>query len=262
MSEHATLLVQLDEWLNAKEGEAFEFKEAKNHLDFEELTKHCCALANEGGGKVLLGVTDKRPRKVVGSRAFSQPERTRNGLCERLPLRIDFVLIQHPNGPVLVFHVPPRPVGTPIQYKGIAWMRERDNLVPMSADRLREIFAEAGHDFSADVCPGVSFADLSLCALEDFRRRWSEKHRKAESGTQADRLGTLSPQQLLNDAGVLDGEQVTYAGLILFGTRKAVGKHLAQAEVIWEYRAGEASGPAQARQEFREGFFGFYEQLW
>src|SRR5262249_4154301 len=106
------------------------------------------------------------------------------------------------------------------------------------------------------------FADLSLGAIEDFRRRWSEKCRKAESGTQADRLGTLSPQQLLNDAGVLDGEQVTYAGLILFGTRKAVGKHLAQAEVIWEYRAGEASGPAQARQEFREGFFGFYEQLW
>jgi ATP-dependent DNA helicase RecG len=262
MSQQAALLAQLDEWMKAKEGENIEFKQAKNHFDFEELTRYCCALANEGGGKIILGVTDKRPRKVVGSQAFPQPERTRNGLCQRLPLRIDFDLIAHPDGPVLVLHIPPRPVGTPIQYKGTAWMRERDNLVAMSADRLREIFAESGHDFSADICPGISLADLAPVAIDDFRRRWAEKCRKADNGTLADRLGTLSPQQLLSDAELLEEQNVTYAGLILFGTRKAVGKHLAQAEVIWEYRSREASGPAQAREEFREGFFGFYERLW
>src|SRR5262249_25963469 len=76
------------------------------------------------------------------------------------------------------------------------------------------------------------------------------------------RLGTLSQEQLLSDAELVEDQNVTYAGLILFGTRKALGKHLAQAEVVWEYRAGDASGPAQAREEFREGFFGFYERLW
>ena len=52
---------QLQKWLNAKENEHLEFKEAKNHFDFEKLVKYCAALANEGGGSIILGVTDSRP---------------------------------------------------------------------------------------------------------------------------------------------------------------------------------------------------------
>ena len=44
--------------------------------------KYCVALANEGGGKVILGVTDKRPRAVVGSQAFPDLERTKAGLIK------------------------------------------------------------------------------------------------------------------------------------------------------------------------------------
>ena len=65
------------EWLlDAKEGENVEFKKAQKAFEFDELAKYACALANRGGGYVVLGVTDKRPRKVVGSRAFVQPVRT------------------------------------------------------------------------------------------------------------------------------------------------------------------------------------------
>jgi ATP-dependent DNA helicase RecG len=78
----------------------------------------------------------------------------------------------------------------------------------------------------------------------------------------ADRLKTLSYEQLLSDAELLEGGKLTYAALILLGSRKALGKFLAQAEVVWEYRSTEASGPAQDRSEYREGFFGFYEKLW
>ncbi|MEI6421766.1 MAG: ATP-binding protein, partial [Lentisphaerota bacterium] len=42
----------------------------------------------------------------------------------------------------------------------------------------------------------------------------------------------------------------------------ALGRLLGQAEVIFEYRSTEASGPAQQREEFRQGFFSFYERLW
>ena len=61
------------ELLNAKEGENVEFKEAKNSFDFDTLVKYACALSNLGGGCVVFGITDKRPRKVVGSLAFGQP---------------------------------------------------------------------------------------------------------------------------------------------------------------------------------------------
>jgi len=257
----AASLTQLREWMDGKEGEHLEFKEAKNRYDFEELVKYCAALANEGGGKVILGVSDRRPRRVVGTSEFAQPERTRRGLRDRLPLGIDFDEVHHPDGRVLVFHVPPRPVGTPVQYKGVYWMRDADSLTTMSEDRLRQIFAESGHDFSADPSPAPP-EDLDRRAVEDFRRRWIDKARRAGNADFAGRLETLSPDQLLGDAETLVDGRVTYAALVLFGTRQAVGRHLAQAEVVFEYRSGEASGPAQDRREYRQGFFSFYDELW
>ena len=80
---------QLQEWLGAKENEHLEFKEAKNNFHFEKLVDYCAALANEGGGKMVLGVTDKKPRKVVGCNAFDQPARTIGGLVEKLRLKIE-----------------------------------------------------------------------------------------------------------------------------------------------------------------------------
>ena len=68
-----TSLAELRELMDAREeGEHLEFKEAKQRYDFEELVKYCCALANEGGGRMVLGVTDRKPRRVVGCQAFSE----------------------------------------------------------------------------------------------------------------------------------------------------------------------------------------------
>ena len=49
------------------ETEQLEFKEAKNQFDTTKLYRYCVALANEGGGKLILGVSDKPPRKVVAT---------------------------------------------------------------------------------------------------------------------------------------------------------------------------------------------------
>jgi predicted HTH transcriptional regulator len=72
---------KIDEILDRTEGENLEFKAARSHFHFDELVKYCTALANEGGCSIVLGVTDKRPRQVVGTSSFKQPERTcRKGL--------------------------------------------------------------------------------------------------------------------------------------------------------------------------------------
>jgi|SRR6056297_558140 len=246
---------QLEGLLDSKEDEHLEFKEARTSFQFDKLVQYCAALANEAGGNIILGVTDKRPRQVVGTKAFSQPERTRAGLIEKLHLNIDFSLVDHPNGRVLIFHVPAHPVGNPIKADGIYWERQGDSLMPMSEARLRTILAEAGHDFSADISPNATMADLDPEAIEDFRQRWIKK-----TGNQS--LATLSREQLLIDIEALANGKLTYAALILFGTRQALGRHLAQAEVVFEYRSSDASGPAQQRVEFRQGFFGFYDKLW
>src|SRR5262249_27966034 len=51
--------------------------------------------------------------------------------------------------------------------------------------------------------------------------------------------------------------------LLMFGTREALGRYqLAHAEVIFEYRSQEASGPPAQREEFRQGFLPTLDALW
>jgi len=249
------ILKQLEQWMKEKEGEHCEFKEAKRDYSFEKLVKYCVALANERGGRIMLGVTDQEPRQVVGTRAYQNLEKTKAGLMERLPLRIETDEINHPQGRVLVFHIPSRPLGYPIAYKGAYWMRRGQELVPMTQDLLQKIFAETGPDFSAEICRKANIADLDLEAVENFRQRWI---RKVENPA----LANLSPDQLLTDAELLVDGGLTYAALTLFGIRQALGKYLGQAEVIFEYRSQEASIPCQQREEYRLGFFAFMDNLW
>ncbi|HOK45946.1 MAG TPA: ATP-binding protein [Bryobacteraceae bacterium] len=246
---------ELETWLSEPEAERLEFKEAKNNFHFETLAKYCAALANEGGGKIIFGVTDRRPRRVVGSTAFEEPGRTVASLVSRLAIQVTFEEIQHPGGRVLVFHVPPRPVGVPIQYDGVFWSRAGDELRPLSQDRLRRIFQEAGPDFSAELHPEATIDDLDPALIERFREMWMRK-----SGNGA--LAGITSRQLLEDAELLVGDKVTHAALVLLGTKPALGKRLAQAELVFEYRSSEASIPYQQRIEYRSGFLGYLDELW
>jgi hypothetical protein len=70
----ATTPEQIDLWRQSpSEHRRLEFKEAKTQFDNRKLYEYCVALANEGGGRLLLGVADKPPRPVVGMQAFSDP---------------------------------------------------------------------------------------------------------------------------------------------------------------------------------------------
>ena len=123
--------ITIEDLLTAKEGEQTQFKEAKRRFDSDEAAQICCALANCGGGMFVLGITDKRPRKVIGSEAFDQPERTRKGLIDKLKVMVDFQILKDPEGKrVLVFSVTSRPMGLPVQVDGIAWWYEGDSLMP------------------------------------------------------------------------------------------------------------------------------------
>ncbi len=246
---------QFEHWLQADEGEHLEFKAAENRYDFEALTRYCVALANEQGGTFILGVTDKRPRQPLGTRAFQNLERTKAGLVERLHLRIKTEEFEYDSKRIVIFHVPSRPIGMPMQYKGTYWMRGGEALVPMSPDQLKRIFDESVPDFSAEICPAATLDDLAPEAIETFRRRWIDK-----AGNK--NLATVRSQQLLEDAELTVNGAVTYAALILLGTHKALGQHLAQAEIVFEYRSSDASGPAQQRLDIREGFMLTYDRLW
>jgi len=144
----ATTLDELTRWIKApRETENLEFKEAKTQYDNTKLFRHCVALANEGGGKLILGITDALPRKVIGTSAFHTPEGIQSRIFDKLRFRVEVEALGHPDGRVIIFHIPSRPRGTAYELDGAYWMRSSDGTVPMSEDRLRQIFDEGKPDW-------------------------------------------------------------------------------------------------------------------
>lgn len=153
-----TTTAELQRWMNAHyENEHLEFKEAKNSYEPAKLMRYCVAIANEGGGKFVLGVTDKPPRQVVGSTAFKNTGDVQTQILNKVGFRVDVEELTHPNGRVLIFHIPTRSRGTAYQYEGAYLMRSGESLVSMTEDQLRKIFDEGKPDFLA----GVALDDLS-----------------------------------------------------------------------------------------------------
>src|ERR1051325_1046197 len=143
-----TPLEELMRWLTApRENENLEFKEANVQYDNTKLFRYCVALANEGGGKLILGVTDKPPRKIVGTSAFHTPAGIQSKIFDKLHFRVEVEEVVHLDGRVVIFHIPPRPHGTAYSLDGAYYMRSTDGLVPMSEDRLRQIFNEGKPDW-------------------------------------------------------------------------------------------------------------------
>ena len=144
----STTLEQINLWRSApSEHQHLEFKEAKKQFDFDKLCKYCVALANEGGGNLLLGIADKPPRQVVGTEAVNDPIGMAEKLFHTLGFRVDVEEVHHPDGRVIVFHIPSRPRGTAYHLDGAYLMRSGEELAPMSEDQLRRIFAEGEPDW-------------------------------------------------------------------------------------------------------------------
>ena len=68
-------------------------------------------------------------------------------LFQALGFRVNIEAVPHPQGRVLVFHIPSRPRGTAYHVDGKYLMRAGEALVPMSEDQLRRIFAEGEPDW-------------------------------------------------------------------------------------------------------------------
>lgn len=158
---------QLEQWLaGARETEHLEFKEAKQQYDIGKLLRYCVALGNEGGGYLVLGVSDKLPRRVVGTAAFPNTGLIKGKILEALRVRVEVHELQHADGRVLVFEIPARPIGQPLHYEGTYLMRAGEELVPMTADQLKRIFAEGRPPFLTEDASSPIDADDIVALLD------------------------------------------------------------------------------------------------
>jgi ATP-dependent DNA helicase RecG len=211
-----TTLEQFDIWLKApREIEALEFKEAKNQYDNTKLLRYCVAISNEGGGKLILGVTDAIPRQVVGTAAFNNPQGIQRKILNTLGFLVKVECLDHTSGRVVIFHIPSRDRGTARQLDGAFWMRSGEDLVPMTPERLREIFDEGKPEWLMRIArAGCSASDVVL--LLDTQTYY-DLLKQAYPTTRTTVLERLESEKLIFEDG--HGYSITNLGAVLFGKR-------------------------------------------
>jgi ATP-dependent DNA helicase RecG len=250
--------------------DSIEFKEAKqdfnfaggSHVDPRDRRKcvlgYVVALANEGGGLLVLGVKEKKelPHEIVGTN-FSENKigAIEDEIYKRLSVRVEITELFDNAKRVLVFRIPSRPVGQTLKFEGVALMRIGDSLRFMSDDEMRRILEESAPDFSAKVCKELTFEDLDPEAIALMKSGYARKQKNPA-------FETLPDLQVLNDLGLIENCKYNYAALILLGTRKALRQYLPNAEVIIEYRLNHSMIPYTARKEFQESLFTVLDKVW
>ena len=203
-------------WLSTpRENEHLEFKEAKQQFDKAKLLRYCVALANESGGHLVLGVTDKPPRKIVGTQAFQNLGDIKARILEILGFRVEITELQHPDGRVLVFEIPPRPVGTPLHLEGAYLMRAGEDLVPMSSDQLRRILAEGSPDWFEQPAKQNVTADevVALLDTQSFFELIGLPYPTSREGV----LARLAKERLIVEGS--EGWLVTHLAAIMLAKR-------------------------------------------
>lgn len=246
-----------------------EFKEAKHnypfaggkHSDVKERRRcvlgYVVAFANERGGRLVLGMADKIPHKVVGTDfAENNIGELEDEIYKRLHIRVRCEEIyDEMHRRVLVIHIPSRPLGKALRFEGVPLMRIGESLREMDDQEYFTILQEQDPDFSNRICKGLSQHDLSEVAIAKMRNLICEKR------TRLDVL-TIPVDQLLSDLGLVNDEGITYAALILLGKREAIKKYLPNNNIVVEYRISENQIRYSARREFCDPLFLEMDELW
>lgn len=250
---------QLDAILVNREDYNLELKEARRNFSIKQLHDYCAAIANEDGGHLVLGATDDR--RVIGTTVFDTTWNTlAHRLSENLYVRIKVYEISHANGRVLVFHISKHSAGRPVKATGgtgdyVYPIRDGESLVEMDADTYRAIIQEIQTDFSAQTVEGVAVVDLDQEALYEYRKRWATHTKNSEH------LAKKYPQ-MLTDIGLLRGNKLTNAALLLFGTEELLRNHLPDAEIVFEWRNDSSDIAYGARSSWRAGFMLIADNIW
>lgn len=237
-----------------KEGAACEWKEFKNLTHAvsgrkgDDIASYVSAIANMEGGHLVIGVEDGTLRVVgIGNFADYTPENLRQrllGRCTNLDsegFRIEPFVTDDTRKTVWVLHVPRHQPRLPVYAHDKAWQRLDDVLVEMRAERLAAILAEPVDlvDWSAQVVPAATLADLDAGALALARQKFKERHQIASF---FDQIDAWSPEVFLDRARLTANGQVTRAALLLLGGPSAV--HLLSphpAQITWKLETEERS---------------------
>jgi len=211
-----------------RENEAVEFK--PKVLKRHEIAEYAVGIGNAGGGWLIMGVTDRFPRRIKPVTMPSEDElaKMRASVADSAGIHVTVEPLPTAQGAVLVVGIPARPRGTLFHTRdGKYLIRLGEGLRGMTVAEIDAIRREAGTELTAEPVPGTPPDLLSASGMEELRRLMQE------AGAAVD-LVKLADMDLLRALGVLTADgRLLIAGLLLAGKAEAIQQRLSHAR--WQF---------------------------
>jgi Putative DNA-binding domain len=134
---------QLRALMQNEEGQHLEFKQSLR--DWKEIGEYAVGIGNEGGGWLLMGITNSKPRRIVGIRTPTTDElqQIKRSVWDSMNIRIETHVVTTSDGTVLAVKIPSRLPGQLFQTRdGKFLMRVGEDLRGMSQVEIAAVLAE------------------------------------------------------------------------------------------------------------------------
>lgn len=246
------LLAQLiKQW----ESEIVEFKAGGNDFNTHDIGKYFSALSNEANLRnldcawLVFGICNTT-KGIIGTNYRLNHDR-----LQSLKLQItddtepaitfrNIFEVSVENKRVIMFEVPPAPLGLPISWKGHFYARAGESLTALGLDKQDEIRRQTiGMDWTAKVVPNAKIKDLDIEALENAKKAFQQKHSNQFSH---ETVQSWSDELFLDRARLSFKSQITRTTLLLLG--KPESAHFLNpnpAQITWKLE-----GPERAYEHF------------
>ena len=257
--EQSELTRLLDDLIATWENEVVEFKQAGNDYDTDKIGEYFSALSNEANLRsadrawLVFGISNKT-RTVVGSDYRPEPERLhglKNQIAQGTEPSITFRnihVLQHAQGRVVLFEIPPAPRGIPIAWKGHYFARAGESRTSLGLDKLDEIRQQTIHvDWTAQLIAKASLNDLDERAVQAAREAFARKY---ENSIATEDVMKWPLATFLDRARLTQNGQITRTALLLLGKAESawfLSPHMAQ--LTWRLE-----GQERAYQHFAPPF--------
>ena len=229
-----------------KESEVVEFKKAETNFDFDDLGRYFSALSNEANLRglpfawLVFGYDEKK-HEIIGT-SYKDGEGALNKLKhdftnhttdsqtfrEIIPVDVD-------GKRILMFKIPASPRNIVMKWKGIAYGRDGESLKPLNQSKQDEIRRQApAPDWSAEIVPDATIADLDELALATARIMYKKVH---GSTIPANEIDEWSTEEFLSHSEMMRNGKITRAAILLLGNPVALQKiHPANAQITWVWK--------------------------
>jgi len=242
---HSILQFLICEW----ENEVVEFKNVSSSYPTSDIGKYFSALSNEANLRsrdrawLVFGI-DNDTRQAAGSDYrpdHDQLHGLKHQIAQDSEPSITFReihVLHHDGQRVVMFEIPPAPLGIPVAWKGHYYARAGESLTALGLDKLDAIRAQSSRtDWTAKIVPNARLNDLDPEAVAYARAAFAKKY--ANRFTDGEVAGWSDTTFLDRAKLTIDG-RITRAALLLLGRTESthfLTPHPAQ--LTWKLEGAE-----------------------